>query len=165
MGLSAGCIPVVGYNIGAKRKDRVKQLFTYLLAGEAAVGFVALFIVEVLPRGLIGIFGAANESAYYTDFAVRCFRIYLCMMPLAMVNKGCFIFLQALGKAKESMALSLTREIIFGVFFPILLPLAFGLDGLLYSFPLADILTFAVSVIVILRTYKELGGGAAPETV
>lgn len=165
VGLSAGCIPVVGYNIGAKRKDRVKQLFTYLLAGEAAVGFVALFIVEVLPRGLIGIFGAANESAYYTDFAVRCFRIYLCMMPLAMVNKGCFIFLQALGKAKESMALSLTREIIFGVFFPILLPLAFGLDGLLYSFPLADILTFAVSVIVILRTYKELGGGAAPETV
>lgn len=165
VGLSAGCIPVVGYNIGAKRKDRVKQLFTYLLAGEAAVGFAALFIVEVLPRGLIGIFGAANESAYYTDFAVRCFRIYLCMMPLAMVNKGCFIFLQALGKAKESMALSLTREIIFGVFFPILLPLAFGLDGLLYSFPLADILTFAVSVIVILRTYKELGGGERPETV
>ena len=156
VGLSAGCIPVVGYNIGANRKDRVKTLFTYLLAAEAIVGFVALFIVEVFPQGLINIFGAANESEYYTQFAIRSFRIYLCMMPLAMVNKGTFIFLQALGKAKESMALSLVREIIFGVFLPILLPLAFALNGILYSFPAADILTFILSLIVILRTYKEL---------
>ena len=99
VGLSAGCIPIVGYNIGAKRKDRVRQLFTYLLAAEFIVGLVALFIVEVFPRGLIGIFGAANESEYYTEFAMKCFRVYLCMMPLAMVNKGTFIFLQALGKA------------------------------------------------------------------
>ncbi|MBR2664464.1 MAG: polysaccharide biosynthesis C-terminal domain-containing protein, partial [Clostridia bacterium] len=70
VGLSAGCIPVVGYNIGAGRKDRVRTLFTYLLASEAAVGIAALFIVEVLPHTLIGIFGAANESAYYTEFAV-----------------------------------------------------------------------------------------------
>lgn len=156
VGLSAGCIPVVGYNIGAQRKDRVKTLFTYLLAAEAIVGFVALFIVEVFPQGLINIFGAANESEYYTQFAIRSFRIYLCMMPLAMVNKGTFIFLQALGKAKESMILSLVREIIFGVFLPILLPLAFALNGILYSFPAADILTFILSLIVILRTYKEL---------
>jgi len=156
VGLSAGCIPVVGYNIGARRKDRVKTLFTYLLAAEAMVGFIALFIVEVFPQGLISIFGAANESEYYTLFAVRSFRMYLCMMPLAMVNKGTFIFLQALGKAKESMILSLVREIIFGVFLPILLPLLFALDGILYSFPMADILTFILSLIVILHTYREL---------
>ena len=156
VGLSAGCIPVVGYNIGAQRRDRVRTLFTYMLAAEAAVGLVALFIVEVLPHSLIGIFGAANESAYYTEFAVRSFRIYLCMMPLAMVNKGTFIFLQALGKAKESMILSLVREIIFGVFLPICLPMIFALNGILYSFPAADILTFVLSLIVILRTYREL---------
>ncbi len=149
---------MVGYNIGAGRKDRVKTLFTYLLAAKAIVGFAALFIVEVFPRGLINIFGAANEGEYYTQFAVRSFRIYLCMMPLAMVNKGTFIFLQALGKARESMILSLVREIIFGVFLPILLPLVFALSGILYSFPAADILTFILSMIVILRTYKELLG-------
>lgn len=156
VGLSAGCIPVVGYNIGAKRKDRAKQLFTYLLAAEAIIGCAALFIVEVFPKGLIGIFGAANESSFYTDFAIKCFRVYLCMMPLAMVNKGTFIFLQALGKAKESMALSLVREIVFGVALPILLPLMFGLNGLLFSFPVADVLTFVLSAIVIQRTYKGL---------
>ncbi len=157
VGLAAGCIPVVGYNIGAGRKDRAKGLFTMLLGWEAAVGFIALLIVELLPRQLIGIFGAGNESAYYTAFAVRCFRIYLCMMVLAMVNKGTFINLQALGKAVPSMALSMIREILFGVFLPILLPRFFGLDGILYSFPTADVLTFLLTVIVIARVYRELG--------
>jgi len=156
VGLAAGCIPVAGYNIGAKRQDRAKLLFTYLLAAEAAVGLVALLIVEFLPRQLIGIFGAGNESAYYTAFAIRCFRIYLCMMVLAMVNKGSFIYLQALGKPVESTLISLAREIIFGVFLPILLPLAFGLDGVLYAFPVADILTFIIAAFVIRQTYREL---------
>ena len=159
VGMAAGCIPVVGYNIGAKRKDRVKSLFTYLLIAEAVVGAVALLIVELLPTQLIGIFGARNESAYYTEFAVRSFRIYLCMMILATVNKGTFIFLQALGKAVASTMISLTREIIFGVFLPILLPIYFGLNGLLYSFPMADVLTFIIAAIVIYRTYKELNEG------
>ena len=131
----------------------------------AAVGFIALLIVELMPRQLIGIFGAANESTYYTDFAIRCFRIYLCMMPLAMVNKGTFIYLQAMGKAIPSMILSLVREIIFGVFLPVLLPLAFRLDGVLYSFPAADILTFILTVIVVVGVYRELNGNFKKELV
>lgn len=156
VGTAAGCIPVVGYNIGAQRKDRAKTLFTYLLITEAAVGFVALLIVELLPKQLIGIFGAGNESAYYTEFAVKSFRVYLCMMVLATVNKGTFIYLQALGKAVQSTLISLAREVVFGVALPILLPAFFGLDGLLYSFPAADILTFFIAAFVIVRTYREL---------
>ena len=156
VGLAAGCIPVVGYNIGAGRKDRAKRLFTMLLGWEAAVGLIALLIVDLMPRQLIAIFGAGNESAYYTAFAVRCFRIYLCMMVPAMINKGTFIYLQALGKAGPSMLLSMVREIIFGVFLPILLPRFFGLDGVLYSFPTADILTFLLTLVVILKVYREL---------
>ena len=156
IGFSAGCIPIAGYNIGAQRKDRAKQLFTYLLISEAAVGILALAIVEFLPLQLIGIFGAGNESTYYTDFAVKCFRVYLCMMPLSMVNKGTFIYLQALGKAVLSTAISLTREIVFGVFLPILMPVFLGLDGILYSFPVADILTFLFAAVIIRKTYKEL---------
>ncbi len=156
VGMAAGCIPVVGYNIGARRKDRAKTLFTYLLIAEAVVGAVALVIVEFFPKQLIGIFGASNESPYYTEFAVRSFRIYLCMMILATVNKGTFIYLQALGKPLESTIISLTREVIFGVAFPIILPIFFGLNGLLYSFPAADILTFLIAAFIIIRTYKEL---------
>ena len=156
IGMAAGCIPVVGYNIGAGRKDRAKKLFTYLLLWELGIGLIALCIVEIFPRQLIGIFGAANESAYYTDFAVRSFRIYLCLIFLSMMNKGTFIYLQAMGKALLSTMISLTREVIFGVSLPIILSRFFGLDGLLYSFPLADILTFVFALVVIIRTYREL---------
>ena len=156
VGMAAGCIPVVGFNMGAGKRDRVKELFTKLLIAETAVGAVALIIVEFFPQQLINIFGAANESAYYTEFAIKAFRIYLCMMIFACVNKACFIFLQAMGKAVESTVLSMIREILFGVGFALLLPLAFGLDGVLYSMPLSDILTFAVAVILIIRTYKQL---------
>ncbi|MDY3920108.1 MAG: MATE family efflux transporter [Candidatus Limivivens sp.] len=156
VGMSAGCIPIVGYNIGAGCKDRARGLFTRLLISEALVGAVALIIVEVFPHQLIGIFGAANESAYYTDFAVKCFRTYLCMMVLATVNKATFIYLQSLGKALISTALSMIREVVFGVGFSLLLPIFFGLDGVLYSMPVSDVLTFLISAVVIAYTYKTL---------
>jgi putative MATE family efflux protein len=161
VGMAAGCIPIVGFNMGAGRRDRVKQLFTRLLTCEALVGAVALVIVEVFPRQLISIFGASGESVYYTDFAVKAFRTYLCMMVLATVNKAAFIFLQAMGKAAASTALSMIREIVFGVGFALVLPLFFGLDGVLYSMPVSDILTAVISAVLIAMTYRELDGGKA----
>lgn len=154
--MAAGCIPIVGFNMGAGLKDRVKELFTRLLTAEAAVGAAALVIVELFPNGLIRIFGAANESVYYTSFAIKAFRIYLCMMIFACVNKATFIFLQAMGKAVASTMLSMVREIVFGVGFAILLPMFFGLDGVLYSMPVSDIITFVIALIIIKHTYKEL---------
>ena len=162
VGMAAGCIPVAGYNMGAGLKGRVRSLFTRLLAAEAAVGAAALIIVECFPAQLIAIFGAANESAYYTAFALRSFRIYLCMVIFACVNKACFIFLQAMGKALASTALSMVREVVFGVGFALLLPRFFGLDGVLWSMPVSDALTFLIAGALIGRTYKELAGGTKP---
>ena len=156
VGMAAGCIPVVGFNMGAGQKDRVKELFTKLLIYEALVGAVAFVMVEFLPGQLIQIFGAVNESVYYTEFAVKAFRTYLCLVVLACVNKACFIFLQAMGKAAASTILSMIREVVFGVGFALLLPVFFGLDGVLYSMPLSDMLTFLIAVFLIMGTYKEL---------
>ena len=156
VGMAAGCIPIVGYNMGAGKTLRVRDLFTRLLVAEALVGAVALVLAEGFPRQLIAIFGAANESSYYTDFAIKAFRTYLCMMILACVNKACFIFLQAVGKALASTLLSMFREVMFGVGFALLLPVFFGLDGVLYSMPVSDILTFIISAIIIVKTYREL---------
>lgn len=156
VGMAAGCIPIVGYNIGAGCRDRARGLFTRLLLAEAAVGAVALVIVELFPRQLIALFGAAGESEYYTLFAVRSFRIYLCMMVFACVNKGTFIYLQSLGKALASTFLSLVREVVFGVGFALALPLWFGLDGVLYSMPVSDILTFIIAILLIRQTYRTL---------
>ena len=90
---------------------------------------------------------------------MKAFRIYLCMMVLACINKACFIFLQAMGKAMASTALSMVREVVFGVGFALLLPIWFGLDGVLYSMPVSDVLTFLVAAALIAATYRELGRG------
>ena len=156
VGMAAGCIPIVGYNIGAGRKDRAKTLFRYLLTAEAAVGIVALLVAELLPGRLIRIFGASNESVYYTQFAVKAFRVYLCLLPFACVNKATFIYLQSLGEALLSTALSMVREVVFGVGFALLLPVFLGLDGVLWSMPVSDALTFIISVAAIIHTCRKL---------
>ena len=89
-------------------------------------------------------------------FAIKAFRVYLCMVIFACINKACFIFLQAMGKALESTALSMIREIVFGVGFALLLPVFFGLDGVLYSMPISDIFTFLIALVLIRGTYREL---------
>ena len=125
-------------------------------------------IVEFFPKQLIGVFGAANESVYYTEFAIKAFRIYLCMIIFACVNKATFIFLQAMGKAVASTLISMVREIVFGVGLALLLPIFFGLDGVLYSMPVADVLTLIISAVIIIKTFKELSGdknNAKPKTL
>lgn len=117
---------------------------------------LALLVAQIFPRALIGIFGAANESVYYTGFAVRSFRVYLSMLVLACLNKATFIFLQAMGKALASTVLSMVREVVFGVGFALVLPLFFGLDGVLYSMPASDLLTAVISAVLIACTYREL---------
>lgn len=156
VGMAAGCIPIVGFNMGANRTDRVKKLFTMLLIAEALVGAVGFILIEFFPQAIINVFGAANESAYYTEFALKAFRTYLMFIILACINKAAFIFLQAMGKAVSSTMLSMVREIVFGVGFALLLPIFFGLDGVLYSMPASDLLTVILSAFVIVRTYREL---------
>lgn len=142
---------------------RVKALFTKLLLAEAFVGAVAFILVEFFPKQLISVFGAANESSYYTEFAIKAFLIYLCMVIMACINKACFIFLQAMGKAAASTALSMIREVVFGVGFAVCLHVFWELDGVLFSMPVSDILIFIIAVILISHTYRELNtkGGAA----
>lgn len=156
VGLSAGCISLVGYNAGAGKYNRVKELLHKMLLAEVLVGLLATLIFELFPKPLIHIFGASNESSYYMEFALKSMWILLCATTLSCVNKGIFIFLQALGKAGFSTLLSTLREIVFGVGLPLLLPLFFGLDGILYFMAAADILTFLAAVPFLRHTERSL---------
>ena len=116
------------------------------LTAELIVGLAATALFEGFPRFFVDLFGARQESVYYTRFAVRCIRLFLCTLSLSCFNKGAVIYVQALGKAWPSTVLSMIREIGFGVGLPLLLPLLWGLDGLLYFMALADILAFFITV-------------------
>ncbi len=156
IGLAAGCIPLVGYNIGAGLKLRARSVLVRLMAYEAGLGLIALAVFQLFPRELISLFG--NENALYNEFAIRTFRIYLSMMVLACVNKASFIFLQSMGRPWLSTFLSLLREVILSVPLAVILPHFFGLDGVLYSMPLSDIIAFAASAAVLVSIYRELSG-------
>ena len=138
--------------MGTERIGKLMRRYAIPCIISLLVGAVALILAEGFPRQLIAIFGADNESSYYTDFAMKAFRTYLCMMILACVNKACFIFLQAVGKALSSTLLSMFREVVFGVGFALLLPVFLGLDGVLYAMPVSDILTFIISATIIVKT-------------
>ena len=154
IGMSAGCIPIVGYNYGAKQFGRCRGVLWRLMAAEFVLGAVSLVITQCFPLQLISIFG--SEDALYERFAVLAFRIYLCMLPLATVNKAAFIFMQALGQPVESAGLSFFREVLLAVPLVMLLPRAFGLMGVLYSMPAADVITFLASLYILLRTDRQL---------
>ncbi len=156
IGISSGCIPIVGYNIGAGRNDRVKKLMKLMVATQAAVGLVFSVVFLSFPTQLLKIFGSESESIYYTQFGVICIRVFLGLSVLACVNKGSFIFLQSMGKTKESSFLAMLREIAFGVGLPIVLPIFFGLYGILFFMPLADILTLIPTVILLVRASRQL---------
>ncbi len=89
--------------------------------------------------------------------------LYNIVDQIFIANAVYLIFLQAMGKAVESTVLSMIREILFGVGLALLLPLFFGLDGVLYSMPLSDLLTFVIAVVLIIQTYKQLSQIAGKE--
>ena len=159
VGLSAGCIPIVGFNIGSGYKKRVRDLLKLLLISEFVVGLVSFILVEFFPDQLISLFGASSESIYYTLYAEKAFRIYLALIILACINKATFIFLQGMGKVLESTILSMVREVVFGVGLALLLPVFFKLDGVLYSMPISDLITFIISVYLLIKISKELKKG------
>lgn len=158
-GLAAGCIPVSGYNVGAKRNDRVLGLMKRLMATEAVVGLVASIFFLLLPNQLILLFGAKNESVYYSQFGVWFIRGQLCLLPLACLNKGACLFLQSLGKAAHSSALSVSREIVLGAGLPFLLSAIWGLYALPFFMPVADAIAFIAVAIVLFCVKRELEKG------
>lgn len=101
--------------------------------------------------------GQENISTLMRKYAIPCI---ISLLVGALYNIVDQIFM---GKALESTALSMIREIVFGVGFALILPLFFGLDGVLYSMPVSDFLTFLVAVILIVQTNKELGDNREKE--
>ena len=161
IGLATGSIPIAGYNVGAKRNDRVLRLMRLLLLAEAVVGLIGTIVFLVFPTQITYMFGGRNESAEYVEFSVRYIRIFMCMSILSCVNKGVAIYQQAIGNAKIATSLSLLREIVFGISMPFILPIFMGLNGILYFMPVSDIVTFIVSVFVVVYTAKTLHKSAA----
>ena len=157
IGVAAGAQPILGYNYGAQKYDRVRKTWQYVLISSVIVGVIATILFEAIPQLLLGLFGysAAGYTAAEINFGLNLFRIYMGAILLTCVIKAIAIFFQAIGKPARAMLVALLRDVIFVV------PLAIGLplitpDAFLWSAPIADVLTTIVAVILLVMVLRSM---------
>ena len=157
IGIAAGSQPILGYNYGAGKYDRVKKTLKYVLGLSVIISTIAFILFQTIPDKLISIFGSGNEL--YMDFACIAFRIYLMLVICNGVQIPSGIFFQAIGKSAKSAILSLSRQILFLIPAMVVFGSLFGVIGVLYAGPFADGLAFVISGILIIVEMKHLGKG------
>lgn len=149
IGIAVGAQPIVGYNYGAGKFDRVRKLFALCLLSTGAACLLFSLAFEAFPAAVIGIFGGANGegefSALYMEFAVPCIRIYLMLITLCCLQKVSAIFLQSMGIAALAAPLSFLRDLLLMVF-AFTLPLALGVMGVVWAAPVADTVAFLITL-------------------
>lgn len=155
IGVAVGSQPIVGYNYGAGKFDRVKKTLKTMLACTITVSITAFILFQTIPEKLISIFGSGDSN--YIEFACLTFRTYLLLCICNGVQIPSGIFFQAIGKSIKSVILSLSRQIILLIPGMIIFSSIFGLIGVLYAGPVADGVAFCLSSMFLLFEMKNLG--------
>ncbi|MDE7218180.1 MAG: MATE family efflux transporter [Oscillospiraceae bacterium] len=158
IGIAAGAQPIVGYNYGAKKLGRVRELLRLIVAWTAIVCVICTVLFEAFPLFFIRMFGADGDL--YTQFAVRCLRIYLSLILFTCVQKVCAIFLQSIGHAKAAAPLSILRDVLL-IIFSLLVPAFWGVTGIFWAAPIADVLAAVATAAVMARLWTQLKAGDA----
>lgn len=154
LGIAVGAQPILGYNYGAKKFDRVKQTLKLVLCLSVSISTFAFLLFQTIPDKLISIFGSGDEK--YMEFACLAFRIYLMLCICNGIQMPSGIFFQAIGKSIKSAGVSLSRQILFLIPAMVILGQLFGIRGVLYSGAVADGLAFIVSTILLILEVKGL---------
>ncbi len=154
VGLAQGCQPIFSFNKGAQNYDRVKKTYLTAIKAIVVVGIVAFALFQIFPRQITGIFGGGSEL--YFDFAEKYMRIYMMMVLVIGVQPLTTNYFTSTGCVKQGIFLSLTRQGLFLIPLLIILPIPFGIDGALWSAPIADGITFVVSILLVYCSFKNL---------
>lgn len=155
LGISSAGRPILGYNYGAEKYERVKKTLNLTLISSTIVMTVAWIIYMLFPLQLIRIFGAGD--ALYEEFAVKCFRIYMLCSFLGGVQLCAGSFFQSIGRPVLATIISLGKQVIFYIPVLLLLPKLLGLTGLLWAGPIAEIAAFIMAIILMMRETKRMG--------
>lgn len=153
IGISQGLQPLVSFNYGAAKYKRVKEAYLKSITAGLVLSLIAFLAFQFFPHRIISIFG--NGTKEYFDFAISYFKVFLlftfinCMQPITSN------FLTAIGKPKQGIFLSLTRQIIFLLPLILIMPLIMGIDGIMYAGPIADFMAGAAAIIMVVAELKR----------
>ena len=160
VGIALGAQPIFGYNYGANKLQRVKDLFKLEMKAILAVSICAFLIFEFAPMLIINLFGSGNEL--YIDFALKSFRIYLSLIVVTCLIKMVAIFFQAIGKPFNAAITSMVRDLICFVPLTIILSIVFesleagkGIYGILIAAPIADCIAAFIAAFVTIKFFKS----------
>ncbi len=152
IGLGQGAQPIISFNYGARKYERVKKALRSAVTVGAGVAIAAFIMFQLFPREIISMFGSGSEE--YFEFGVKFFRIFLfftwlnCLQPIAST------FFTSIGKSIKGVFLSLTRQILFLLPPLIFLPMFMGIDGMLWAGPIADLLSAAAAIILTAAEFR-----------
>ncbi len=159
VGIVLGCQPIISYNMGAKRYDRVKELYRKILLCTVVIGLASTLLFELAPRAVVGIFGTPTNIPNpddYWKFGELTFRIFLCLVTFTCTIKMTSIFFQAVGKPIRAVIASMIRDIICFIPLIITLPIFFGIEGILFAAPSADLIAMIVAAALTVTFMKTL---------
>ena len=166
-GITAGALPIMGYNYGARLYSRVKETFKLVVLSTLTVCVIATVLFESVPLVFVRMFGT-DGGELYTSFAIGCLRIYLSLVIFTCLQKACAMFLQSIGHAKAAVPLSVLRDVLL-IVLAIVLPMGMGIMGILWSAPVADVIAMAITAVVVARVWRGMGAdvqaGERTETV
>ena len=154
LGLAIGAQPIIGFNYASKNYQRVKSTFKLVVGLTFLVSIIATVIFEVFPNIILRIFG--DEGPVYMEYGLLSFRIYLSLISFTCIQKVSGIFLQAIGKPVSSILVSVSRDMVFQLFFMIVFAIYFGIIGVLYAGPAADILSLIISIAYVSFEWRKM---------
>lgn len=153
IGLAQGTQPIESFNYGAKNYSRVKQAYMLAVKVGGGISVLAFIMFFSFPRQILMLFGKGSDTYY--EFGEKFFRTFLfftwinCLQPITST------FFTSIGKSIKGVFLSLTRQIIFFVPILLILPMFLGIDGILYTGPIADILSAAVAIVLAVYEFRS----------
>ncbi len=157
VGIAAGAQPIIGYNYGAKRFDRVKKLLYLIIVSNVIIGVIFTILFETIPGPIIRLFGSNSKNPdLYIEFGIKTVRIYLAFICFTLTEKVVAIYLQAVGSPIKATILSLLRDVIILIPAMCILPISMGIEGILYSSWITDIVSIIVTIVFVVLEIKKL---------
>ncbi len=156
VGIAQGCQPVWGFNLGAKKYDRVKGTYWRAFTAAFAIGVIFFFAFQFFPRQIISIFGDGNEL--YFEFGERYLRVFMMFVFFQNIQPVSINYFSATGNHRQGLLVSLSRQGLFLIPLLIILPRFMGINGILAASPIADTLAFIMSLsmaVLSFRNFKE----------
>ena len=153
LGLTMGMQPIVGYNFGAQKLNRVKQTLRLGILSGVVITSSGFLICELFPHAVSALFTDSDELI---DLAVEGLRLAVLMFPFVGAQIVIGNFFQSIGKAKISIFLSLTRQLLYLLPCLLLFPNWWGLKGIWISMPVSDALAFITAVISLMIYIKKV---------